>query len=75
MTFSTMMEVTEILCSFRLLLDRRVNKNIPESFRLEFSEKFLANKFALSDTENNITKPLNKGGIAGFWEVIDSLYY
>ena len=67
-----MMEVTEILCSFRLLLDGKVNKNIPESFRLKFSEKFLANKFALSDAENNITKPLNKGGIAG---LIDSLYY
>ena len=37
---------------------------IPESSRLEFLEKFSANNFALSDAEDNTSKPLNRGGIA-----------
>ena len=49
MTFSTILGVTEILCSFRLVLDRKTGKEIPESSRLEFLEKFLANNFALTD--------------------------
>ena len=70
----------EILCSFRLVLESR----------LEFLEKFLANNFALSDADNNAFDPLNRGGIAdlpllrtllasrqtsrepSFWEVMDS---
>ena len=56
-----------------------------ESSRLEFSEKFSANNFALSDAEDNTSGPLNRGGIAdlpllrtllaiqpSFWEVMDS---
>ena len=38
----------EILCSFRLVLERKTGKDIPESSRFEFLEKFLANNFALS---------------------------
>ena len=34
------------------------------SSRLEFLEKFLANNFALSDAKDNISGPLNRGGIA-----------
>ena len=34
------------------------------SSRLEFLEKFLANNFALSDAKDNISQPLNRGGIA-----------
>ena len=37
---------------------------MPESSRLEFLEKFLANNFALADAEDNISVPLNRGGIA-----------
>ena len=37
---------------------------MPESSRLEFSEKFLANNFALSDAENNTCGALNRGGRA-----------
>ena len=54
----------EILCSFRLVLEGKIGKEIPESSRLEFLEKFLANNFALSDAEDNTSGPLNRGGIA-----------
>ena len=54
----------KILCSFRLVLEGKTDKEIPESSRLEFLEKFLANNFALSDVENNTSGPLNRGGIA-----------
>ena len=56
--------VTEILCSFRLVLVEKTGKEIPKSSRLEFLEKLLANNFALSDAENNTSRPLNRGGIA-----------
>ena len=64
MTFLTTLGVTEILCSFRLVLGGKTGKEIPESSRLEFLEKFLANNFALSHAENNTPRPLNRGGIA-----------
>ena len=77
----------EILCSFRLVVEGKTSKEIPESSRIEFLEKFLANNFALSDEEDNTSAPLNSGGIADlpllrtilaicqkfrFWEVMDS---
>ena len=64
MTFLTIVGVTEILCSFKLVLERKTGKEIPESSRLEFLEKFSANNFALSDAEDNATGLLNRGGIA-----------
>ena len=39
-------------------------KEIPESSRLEFLEKLLANNFDLSDAEGNILRPFNREGIA-----------
>ena len=54
----------EILCSFRLVLDVKIGKEIPESSRLEFLENFLANSFALSDAEDNTPGLLNRGGVA-----------
>ena len=54
----------EILCSFRLVLEGKTGKEIPESSRFEVLQKFLANKFALSDAEDNTSGPLNRGGIA-----------
>ena len=51
MTFLTILRVTEILYRFRLVLEGKTGKEIPKSSRLEFLEKFLANKFALSDAE------------------------
>ena len=56
--------LTEILCGFRSALEEITGKEIPESPRLESLEKLLANNFALSDTDNNTSGPLNRGGIA-----------
>ena len=64
MTFLTIMGVTEILCSFRLVLEGKTGKEIPESSRLEFLEKFSANNFALSEAEDSTSGPLKRGGIA-----------
>ena len=64
MTFLTILGVTEILCNFKLVLEGETGKEIPESSRLEFLEKFPANNFALSDAEDNTSGPLNRGGIA-----------
>ena len=61
MIFLTTLGVTEILCSFRLILEGKAAKEIPRSSRLEFLVKFLAINFALSD---NTSGPLNRGGIA-----------
>ena len=46
------------------LIERKPGKEIPESSKLEFLEKFSANDFALSDAEGNTSGPLNRGGIA-----------
>ena len=64
MTFLTILGVMEIFCSFSLVLEGKTCKEIPESSRLEFLEKFLVNNFALSDAEDNMSGPLNRGGIA-----------
>ena len=40
MTFLTILGVTEILCSFRLVLEGKTGKETPESSRSEFLEKF-----------------------------------
>ena len=45
MTILTILGVMEILCSFRLVLEGKTGKEIPESSRFEFLEKFLANNF------------------------------
>ena len=61
MTFFTILEVTEISCSLKLVLEGKTGK----SSRLELlSFFFSANNFALSDAEDNTSCPLNTGGIA-----------
>ena len=64
MTFLTVLGVTEIVCSFRLVLEGKTGKEIPESLRLEFLEKSSVNNFALLDAEGNTFGPLNRRGIA-----------
>ena len=64
MTFLTILGVMEILCSFRLVLEGKTGKEIPDSSRLEFLGKFLANNFVLSDAEYNTSGPLHRGGVA-----------
>ena len=51
--------ITAILCSFRLVLERKTGKGINMSSRLEFLEKLLANNFALRRAENSTSGPLN----------------
>ena len=58
MTFLTILGVTKILCSFKLALEGKIGKEIPESSRLK------SNDFALSDAEDNTYGLLNRGGIA-----------
>ena len=58
------MRVTEILWSFKLVVEGKTGKNIPESSRLEFLEKLSAKNFCVSDGKDNTTGPLNRGGIA-----------
>ena len=65
MTFLTILGVTEI-CSFKLVLEGKTGKEIPESSRLEFLEKFWANNFTLSDAEGNTSGSLNTGSAADF---------
>ena len=88
MTFLTTFGVTEILCSFRLVTEGKTGRKIPESSKLEFWEKFLANNLALWDAEENASRPFNRGGTSdlaktlltirqkfwepSFWQVMDS---
>ena len=58
------MGVTEILRSFRFVVEGKTGKEIPEPSRLRVLEKFVANNFALYDAEDNNSGPLKKGGIA-----------
>ena len=46
------------------LIERKPGKEIPESSKLEFLEKFSANDFALSDAEENTSGTLNRGVVA-----------
>ena len=48
---------------FQISSRRKAGKDIPESSRSEFLEKFLANNFSLSNAEDNTSGPLNRGGI------------
>ena len=63
MTFLTILGVTEISSSLRLVLEGKTSKEIPESSRLEFFKEFLGNNFALSEAKDNTSGPLNSGGI------------
>ena len=64
MTFLAILETTEILCSFKLVIAGKTGKEIPQSSRLDFLEKFSANNSALSDAEDNTSGPLSRGGVA-----------
>ena len=64
MTFLTILGFMDILCSFRLVLEGKTGKEIPESSRFEVLKKFLPNNFALSNAEDNTSGPLNRAGIA-----------
>ena len=59
LTFLTIIGIKEILFSFRLVLEGKTGKEIPESSRLRFLVKFSGNHFALSDTEDKKSGLLN----------------
>ena len=59
MKFLTMLEITEILCSFRLVLEGKAVRKISDSSKLVFSEKFSGNNYTLLDAENNTSASLN----------------
>ena len=63
MTFFIILGVIKIL-SFKLVLEGKTGKEIPESSRLEFLENFLGNSFALSEVEG-IFNEQHKGGELG----------
>ena len=62
MIFLTILGVTEILCSFKLVLEGKTGKEILQLSRLGFLEKFSENNFALLDSEDNNPELLNIGG-------------
>ena len=66
MTLLVILGVIEILWSFKLVLEGKKGKKIPELSWLEFLEKFWGNNFALLDAEDNTSGPLNRGGIVDF---------
>ena len=49
---------------FQINSRKETGKAIVESSKLEFKKTFLANNFALSDAEDNVSGPLNRGGTA-----------
>ena len=61
LTLLTILRVTSIFCCFRLFVEGQTDKEIPESSRLEFIERCLANNFALSDAEDSTSGPLTRG--------------
>ena len=70
-----------MLCSFRLVILGKIGEKIPESSRLEFLEKFLANKTSgLLSREGIVDLPLLRILLAicpksqepSFWEKMDS---
>ena len=64
MTILTILGVTKILYSLRLVLEGKTGKEISKSSRLEFLEKFLANNFVLPDVEDNTSMSMNRRDIA-----------
>ena len=53
LTFLTILGVTKILCSFRLVLEEKTGKEITESSKLEFLERISSNDFSVSNAEGN----------------------
>ena len=62
MTFLTILEVTEIVCSFRLVLEGETGEEIPESSWLKFVETFSGDNL-LYQMQTKTARPLNRGGI------------
>ena len=72
MNFLTFLGVTEILYTFRLVLEGKMGEDISQSSTLKFLEMFSVDNVALSDAENNTSMLLNRGGIADLhiWRIL-----
>ena len=72
MNFLTFLGVTEILYTFRLVLEEKMGEDISQSSTLKFLETFSVDNVALSDAENNTSMLLNRGGIADLhaWRIL-----
>ena len=72
MNFLTFLGVTEILYTFRLVLEGKMGEDIFQSSTLKFLETFSVDNVALSDAENNTSMLLNRGGIADLhvWRIL-----
>ena len=46
--------------NYKLVVEGKTGKEVPQSSRLEFIEKFSANNFPLSDAEDSTSGPLNR---------------
>ena len=64
--FLIILWVTEIPCSFILVLEGKAGKGMPENLILKFLDKFLGSNFALIDGEDNIFRSLNRRGAEDF---------
>ena len=75
MTFLTILGVIEILCNFRLVLEGKTCKEIPESPRLEFLGKFLAVLISQMAEKKN-SELLNRGDIAdlSLWRTLLAIH-
>ena len=69
------MGVTDILCSFRLVIEEIIGREIPKLSRLEFLEKSSVKNFAISDAEDNTSRPLNIWGVADLSLLRKLLHY
>ena len=61
------MGVAGILCIFKLVLEGKAGKEMPELLRLQLLGKFSASNFALSDGEDNTSALLNRGGVVDLY--------
>ena len=77
MTFLTILGVTEMICSFRLVIEGKTGIEIPESSRLEFLKKVSASNFALSDLPllRTLLAICQKSHELSFWKVMDSFCF
>ena len=77
MTFLTILGVTDMICSFRLVIEGKTGIEIPESSRLEFLKKVSASNFALSDLPllRTLLAICQKSHELSFWEVMDSFCF
>ena len=73
MVFLTILGVTEILCSLKLVPERKTGKEMPESLMLEFLETFSGSNLDLSGAQGNTPGPLNRRRYSRFTFVENSI--